>query len=302
MNFKLVEHNSKLYQVGFTTHKSKSGFEQIVPFVIDNDDYDKIISFDRKINYNSVNGYMCMNASINKKRHEFYLHNIIMNHTPQGKGSKISVDHINRIKTDNRKENLRIITQSGQNINRNKLKKRLTNLPENCGINPDDVPKNILYTPPRGNHGEHFCVSIDGINKKTSKSNIYTIHQKLNQAIDILNNIVLNDADRQRTIHGNLTEQGDNNEKSYYNILDLVGYHNYSIHNLSDNISQISEQGKNYFLIENHPDETIEFWKSSDSTDKTIYDKYIETMDELNKYNNIFDKDNIATHIKHEDI
>jgi len=41
----------------------------------------------------------------------------------KGKGQIISVDHINRIGSDNRSENLRIVDQTTQNINRDQRKR-----------------------------------------------------------------------------------------------------------------------------------------------------------------------------------
>ena len=70
------------------------------------------------------NSYVSHSVNVSNKRKELYLHNLIMNRNEYpGKGSYESVDHINRIGLDNRKENLRIISQSEQNINQ-KIKKK----------------------------------------------------------------------------------------------------------------------------------------------------------------------------------
>tara|TARA_R110000737_G_C14273842_1_gene430990 strand:- start:4 stop:489 length:486 start_codon:yes stop_codon:yes gene_type:complete len=68
---------------------------------------DKIL----KSNVDST-GYLCLNLCKNKKQIKVHIHRLLainfLNHTPCG--MKLVVDHINNIKTDNRLENLQIIT------------------------------------------------------------------------------------------------------------------------------------------------------------------------------------------------
>lgn len=76
---------------------------------------EKVLKFN-KIWYEGTQGYICSNNN--------YLHNYIKDYIPDG-NSKNSYDHINRIKTDNRKENLRWTTQTIQNYNYSRPKRDL---------------------------------------------------------------------------------------------------------------------------------------------------------------------------------
>ena len=92
---------SKDYGIGYC----KNGRE----FYFDKEDYNLIKNFRWNIN---LHGYVLSRDKLNNKN--IRLHNLIMNFMPT---RKIMIDHINRIKHDNRKENLRVVTTSQNNIN-----------------------------------------------------------------------------------------------------------------------------------------------------------------------------------------
>jgi hypothetical protein len=151
-------------------------------FVFDKDDYNAVSERAWHFASNAYvsSTYCCGDG----KRRELYLHNLVMGvDLFPGKGAKQSVDHINRNGLDNRKENLRIVSQSQQNINQPK-KKRTVILPETCGVKPDEIPKHIWYVRAQGQHGDRFAIEFktEGICWKTTSSKAVSLQQKLEQA------------------------------------------------------------------------------------------------------------------------
>lgn len=150
-------------------------------FVIDREDYEKIAAFSWHV---AANSYIACGAYVDNVKRTLYLHNLIMNKlTFEGKGQTETVDHISRNGFDNRKENLRIITQTSQNINQRK-KPRVVELPEDCGISPDDIPRHIWYIWANGGHGDRFAIEFksEGILWKSSSSKIKSLTEKLSEA------------------------------------------------------------------------------------------------------------------------
>ena len=147
-------------------------------FLVDEDDIERV----KTRNWYAATGgsYIGTSVCVDGKKKVLYLHNFIMNKLDfPGKGAKETVDHINRNGLDNRKSNLRIVSQSLQNVNQNK-KKRTAQLPE--GIS--ELPKHIWYIKPNGLHGDRFCIELktEGITWKTTSSKQVSIEEKLEQA------------------------------------------------------------------------------------------------------------------------
>jgi hypothetical protein len=177
IDYRFVTHNEREYVVGTLLHNSKP-----VEFVFDKEDYPSVCerAWHLASNQYISSAFQCGDG----KRRELYLHNLVMGlDLFPGKGTKESVDHINRNGLDNRKENLRIVSQRQQNMNQPK-KKRNVILPENCGLKPEEIPRHIWYVRAQGQHGDRFAIEFktEGVCWKTTSSKAVSLHQKLEQA------------------------------------------------------------------------------------------------------------------------
>jgi hypothetical protein len=154
---------------------------ETIRFKFDKDDYDRVKT---RHWYLATGGhYVGSHITINGSRKILYLHNFIMNRfTFEGKGSKETVDHINRNGLDNRKCNLRIATSTQQHLNQKK-KPRCVTLPIEYNLNPNDLPKHVCYVPARGNHGDGFCIEFKLNGKRVYnpyiRSKVLSIEEKL---------------------------------------------------------------------------------------------------------------------------
>ena len=225
---KIVDYEGKRYYITCVSYfcgETKSAYK--IPFVIDLEDYESVK--DQTWIYVGSN-YIGSSCLENGEKKVIYMHNQLMgNANFQGKGATTTVDHINRIGTDNRKANLKLSTQSQQNCNQNK-RTRSVKLPEGCGIDPDDIPTNIEYHAEDGPHGEYFEVVLKENGKKvvrvkTTKSKKETLQRKLNEAKIIMNRLIVERPElfEDRCMNGELFEQGKALYRSYFEILRLAG-------------------------------------------------------------------------------
>ena len=167
--------------------------------LIDSNKLDMFLIKDMKTMYlHKITGYICMRYN-NKY---LYLHQILTDfYGNKNDSKKLSVDHINQDKLDNRINNLRIVSQSIQNSNRKKVSRKTTatkKLPK--GITYDMIPKYVYYhdeTIKRkdGTSYVRWCFRIEkhpNLNKKswsTTKSTNVEAIDKLKQAIKKLDEL-----------------------------------------------------------------------------------------------------------------
>lgn len=175
-----VTYNGMNYTVMTIQHHDK-----YIRAIIDKEDFPKI----KDSNWHSTaNSYILHTCRVDGKQKALYLHNKVMGrleHT--GKGSKESIDHINRNGLDNRKENLRLITQTEQNLNQ-KRKGRTIELPPDSEIKVEEIPKRIWYIKANGSHGDRFGIDLktEDIKWKTTSAKNVTLKDKLQAAKDQL--------------------------------------------------------------------------------------------------------------------
>jgi hypothetical protein len=109
------------------------------------DNLEKFKKIDNKENpvwYKMSNGYVGTNFTVNKKKVFRYFHQHILDHYNTQDG--ISIDHINRCRTDNRLSNLRLANQSEQNYNQ--VRERGTNLINTSINNPVRAEQKTIET------------------------------------------------------------------------------------------------------------------------------------------------------------
>ena len=174
--YKSVSYKDNEYVVGYINSK-----DNIVNFIIDEEDYEEVSKYSWHV---TAKNYISTSYTHDDKHKTLYLHNLIMKRDAfLGKGQTQSIDHINRNGFDNRKENLRLLSQSDQNMNQ-ATKKRSVVLPEGFPLKPEDIPKHIWYVRKNGLHGDRFAIEFktEGIVWKTTSSTKVSIVDKLAQA------------------------------------------------------------------------------------------------------------------------
>lgn len=226
--YKIVTYKSKEYIVANT--------EKNEQFIFDKDKLKDLSN----VNYYIHNtGYV----SCRLESHTYLHHQLIMDYKFDG---KLYIDHINRIKTDNRTSNLRLISQSDQNKNQSK-QTRNVNLPQNCGVNSQDIPTFMWYVKANGSHGDRWCIEIkDKYLWKTTSSKLLTTKCKFELAKKHLRNLI----DLQpelfigHCMNGELSDIGKKLEMEYIDILALAGY-NYTTCNKNDNLKNYLQKDLN---------------------------------------------------------
>jgi len=155
-------------------------------------DINKVLNFSNiRPTWGISNDYIKTNMKIGDQHKVIYLHQYIMDvHFEDNSSMKKTVDHINRDKLDNRRENLRFANMSEQNSNRDKQKRQKNACELPNGIQQKDLPIHVCYHKrcyDKENNSWREFFTIDKRHPKldyswaSSKSNNVTIKEKLDQ-------------------------------------------------------------------------------------------------------------------------
>ena len=85
--------------------------------LVDDENFERL----NRYNWHIHDGYACWATTVNRKTVRYRMHRIVLGLDIGREDSRL-VDHVNRNKLDNRKENLRIVDRTLNNGNRNKFK------------------------------------------------------------------------------------------------------------------------------------------------------------------------------------
>jgi len=241
INHEIIKYKDKQYVVCCVPFN-----EEYKMFVIDFDKKDSVIN--KAWHYMQDGSYISHTHNHEDVAKQLYLHNFVMDKlTFNGKGQQHTIDHINRIGTDNRKCNLREVTsQTAQNFNQ-KQRERTTELPDDCGIELSQIPKNIYYGKPSGLHGDFFYIELISINAlcidgkkynwKSTKSKSVSLKLKLQQTIDKLIELKNLHQELEPIINDSSTDIERNILINEYN--DILRLSNYPKHVIESNIKEL---------------------------------------------------------------
>lgn len=212
-----IKHNNKQYCV-INIKKGK------LPVVLDWKDWLEIKKLNKKWNINFYNFVYCRHTYNGKSKD--ILMNDVVKKLENKKVSKHSIFHINKIKSDNRRENLQYDNHK-KTVNKNlKKKKRTIKLPKETGIDVNKLPTYIWYLKPDKSHGERFIVKIGDINWKTTSKKNLDLKFKLEQAKSFLRELKETKPElfEEYSMNGEFNKHGKKLLKSYIDICNKAGF------------------------------------------------------------------------------
>ena len=205
MYWKVSKNNEIFYMMSCRNTDKKISF---IKFSIDS--LQKVLNIENNRHswHIGENGYAKVSFNKNKIRINRYLHQHLMDYYGNGSDkSKETIDHINRDKLDNRMENLRLLSQSEQNMNTGKRNRKHNAQPLPDGLTQEDLPKWVVYYrekiyPENGKYREFFKIESCPYSDKIiygTKSNKVSIRDKLKEIVEKLEKLKINYESKEKT-------------------------------------------------------------------------------------------------------
>jgi hypothetical protein len=216
----------------------------IVPIILDLNDYVQIEKFDKNWHVNDkgmvVTSHKIVQNGVDIVR-EIYIHDLVLK--INGSYTSAPTLHINRLGIDNRKSNLMPDILEKDTTKNIKKKDRIINL-SGSGILSNDLPSYVWYLKECDSHGERFMINVGDVKWKSTSSKQLSLRYKLEETKKYLRFLkgVRPDLFTDYSMNGDLNEEGKNKLKSFISIAKLAGFNN--INNITDKTD--------YYLKEKH--------------------------------------------------
>jgi hypothetical protein len=222
-NYKQINSNGKNYVVCNMKYLTSN-----VPIIIDANIFNKIKNEDKTWRINNNGSVVTTYVNKDGDKKEINMHEVVM--YLNGRTELIPILHINKIGIDNRYENL-MYDKTNKYIKKNSEKKaRTVELPNKCGINPDDLPSYVWYIREDKTHGDRFTINIDSISWKSSSSKTLSLNYKLEETKKFLRHLRRQNPNvfEKYSMNGDLNKDGMKLFNSFIEIAKQAGFKNIS--------------------------------------------------------------------------
>lgn len=218
-----VSHEDKYYGVSSLTYNSKKA-----PIILDWEIFKQI----KKLNKNwyiNEKGYVVTNHKYEEegieKVREVPLHDLVMKMS-DGEIRPKSVIHINRLGVDNRRINLNYDTSDKEITKNLKKKKRTVILPEECGIDSNEIPSYVWYLKEDSTHGERFMIDVGDVRWKSTSSKKVSLKYKLEETKKYMRYLKRSRPDLfdEYSMNGDLNENGLMLIEEFIKIAEKAGF------------------------------------------------------------------------------
>lgn len=226
--FRTIIYKNKEYCVMEVLYKNNK-----VPVIFDSEFEPVIKRVSEKWNCGTFGIVSCNYYNpVDEKNYTIKIHDLIMSIIKQQKKLSPSYNqdkiilHINKLGLDNRGENLMYDTKDKTITKNMKKRQRYLSLPENCNIEPSELPTYVWYAKPEGTHGERFVVKIGDILWKSTSSKKVSLRFKLEEAKNFLRKLKQENPElfKLYSMNGDYNLSGEQLLKSFFDIIYKAGY------------------------------------------------------------------------------